>query len=109
MLQVTISIKADVLFNLAVLFSIIAFANCFLQKFYVKFIITDRRHLDLIKTPLIIYDSKSNKVLIPLIGEKSINESRHGNETSVRCRNQPTFPVPTNFKKLCKMNSITLV
>ena len=84
--------------------------RCFIKHVLKKIKKTNIVYLNQNKTPLIIYDSESNKVILKTIGSKMNNQSYDdGNYTAVRREVEPMNPISPCFENLCKMNFVTLV
>ena len=81
--------------------------RCFISNLSLKFRKTTTISLNQNKTPLIIYDSKSQKVISNII--ENNNKLGDGNNTSVRRDVDPLNPILPGFKSLCKMNFVSLV
>lgn len=81
--------------------------RCFIANLSLKFRKTMTISLNQNKTPLIIYDSESQKVITNFIEKNKIRDD--GNNTSVRRNIDPLVPISPGFKNLCKMNFVALV
>jgi hypothetical protein len=93
-------------FNVIICLCLIIYVHCFIKHFNIK---TKTTYLNQIKTPLIIYDPKSNKVISNII-EKNNNESHNnGNYTSVLVNTKPHIPISPGFQNLCKMNFVSIL
>jgi len=61
------------------------------------------------KTPLIIYDSESKKVISNIIVKPTHKSNNNGNETSVLINPTHLRPILPSFQSLCKMNFIDVL
>lgn len=80
--------------------------HCFINRFLITI---KTMRFDQNKTPLIIYDSESKKVISNIIAQLNNKSHNNGNETSVLINPNPRIPISPSFKSLCKMNFIQVV
>lgn len=92
--------------KLIICFCLIAHIKCVINRFPIKLkTIRFNQH----KTPFIIYDSESNKVISNIIAKPNNKSHNNGNETFVLINLTTRPPVYPGFQNLCKMNFIDVL